>query len=52
MSRYGSSGWDTFKAILACILVFVAVVGFMVLKMEAYGGRPECLFIRCVKVIP
>lgn len=51
MKNYGQ-GWDTFKAIVACILVFVAVVVVMLAKVEAYGGRPECLFIRCVKVIP
>lgn len=39
------------KAIVACVLVFIAAVGFAIIKMDAYGGDPDCLFVRCVKVV-
>lgn len=46
-----SNTWDVIKAVGACILVLVAVVGYMVIKVDMYGGDPACLFVHCVKVI-
>ena len=52
MNRYRrSSAWDSFMAVLVCIVVLVVVVIFMCAKIEAYNGDVSCLFIRCVKVI-
>lgn len=42
---------DKVKGILVCTLLLAGVVGWVYLKVEAYGGDPSCLFIRCVKVI-
>lgn len=42
---------DYAVAVIACALTLVVVVGFMLLKMEMYGGDPACMFIHCVKVI-
>lgn len=43
---------DGVKAVVACTLVFIAAVSIAWIKVDAYGGHPECLFVRCVKVVP
>lgn len=48
----GSQGTvDVVKAVCACLLVLVAVVGWTMLKVDAYGGDVSCLVVRCVKVV-
>ena len=43
---------ENLMAIMACLLVLLVVVILAAAKVEAYGGDPACLLIRCVKVIP
>ena len=39
------------KVIGVCLLTLLCVVLFALAKIGLYGGRPECLVIRCVEVI-
>lgn len=38
-------------AIAVCVGFFVLVVAGMWIKLQAYNGDPDCLFVKCVKVI-
>lgn len=39
------------KVIGVCLVCFMLVVFGMWFKLQAYGGDPDCLFVKCVKVI-
>lgn len=52
MTRKTKNFIEGVKAVIVCILVLIAVVGIAWIKVDAYGGNPECLFVRCVKVVP
>jgi hypothetical protein len=40
-----------FQVILMCVVFFLLIAGLGWVKVQAYGGDPSCLIVRCVKVI-
>jgi len=49
--KRGMSFKDWCICIGASLLVLTFVVLFTMMKVDAYGGDPACLFVKCVKVI-
>jgi hypothetical protein len=43
---------EKIQGIIICLVVFLCAFGFIWIKIQAYNGDPDCLFIKCVKVIP
>jgi hypothetical protein len=41
---------EKIQAIVICLVV-VCAVGFAWIKIQAYNGDPDCLFVKCVKVV-